>query len=349
MAEEIPKTTTGSLDQSEIDRLQAQTDAQRATAPPAAPLVILRADGRRTAGDAGRKFDAYDFRNPVFLSEMELSRLRLQHEDFVRYLSARLSLFLRMELSLKLAQLTTDTYTKFTESLPDLSHLCLFKVEPLVGVGILGLNSRLALTIADRMLGGRGHSVKTERGLSEIEIALLEDIVQMILEEWCGQWQSGEKLRGLLIGHENNGRFLQTSPKNAIVLALSIEATFGDCTAQIQIGVPYYTIEPLLKKPSARYEKGASSAPLEKQPAWHPAYDGVTVPVRAEWRAFELSFREVFNLRSGDVLEMPAAHLQETLVLLNGVPKFVGTVGLDTDRVAVKLTRKLPPEDTNHA
>ena len=31
-----------------------------------------------------------------------------------------------------------------------------------------------------------------------------------------------------------------------------------------------------------------------------------------------------------------------TRVLLNGTPKFVGTVGLDTTKVAVQLTRKLP-------
>ena len=41
----------------------------------------------------------------------------------------------------------------------------MFKVEPLVGVGILDINPRLALTIADRLLGGRGHSVKAERYL----------------------------------------------------------------------------------------------------------------------------------------------------------------------------------------
>ena len=41
----------------------------------------------------------------------------------------------------------------------------------------------------------------------------------------------------LIIGHENNGRFLQTSPKDAIVLALSLECNFGDCSEQIQIGL----------------------------------------------------------------------------------------------------------------
>jgi flagellar motor switch protein FliM len=239
---EDPNSIVGgsTLDQSEIDRLLAQ---EVAVAPPR--QFLIRPDGARGA-PAALKVEAYDFRNPVFLSEIELRRLRLLHEDFIRYLSARLSLYLRMELGLKMARLTTSTYAKFTDSLPNPTHLCLFKVEPLVGVGILDVNPRLALTIADRLLGGRGHSVKAERYLTEIEIALIEDVINIVLEEWCAQWKTEQELHPVLIGHENNGRFLQTSPKDA-------------------------------------------------------------------------------------------------RVLLNGTPKFIGTVGLDADRVAVQLTRKLPP------
>ena len=336
MADDPQTPAANFLDQSEIDRLLTQTGEQQL-----AKQQFLRADGKRATAGSNPKVDTYDFRNPAFLSEADLRRLRVMHEDFIRYLSARLSLFLRMELTLKLAKLTTVTYGKFTESLPNPTHLCLFRVEPLAGVGILDINPRLALTIADRQLGGRGHSLKVERHLTEIEVSLLEDVVQIILEEWCGLWQAGQELRWLIIGHENNGRFLQTSPKGAIVLALSLEVNFGDCSEPIQIGVPYYTIEPLVKKMQARSQKDAAIAAVEKHPAWQAAYDRISIPVRAEWQAFELSVREVFSLRVGDVLEMPASHLQETTVLLNGTPKFTGTVGLDTDRVAVKLTRKL--------
>lgn len=144
---------------------------------------------------------------------MELRRLRLLHEDFIRYLAARLSLFLRMEFTLKMSKLTTLAYAKFTESLPSPTHLCLFKTEPLMGVGILDLNPRLALTLVDRMLGGHGHSVKLERYLTEIEVALLEDVIRIILEEWCAQWKGQRELHPAVIGHENNGRFCRPRPR----------------------------------------------------------------------------------------------------------------------------------------
>ncbi len=341
MAEAPQKPATDFLDQSEIDKLLAQTAESAAPKP-----VLINAGGAMATNS---KIEPYDFRNPAFLSEAELRRLRLLHEDFIRYLSARLSLFLRMEFGLKMAKLTTVSYAKFTESLPSPTHLTLFKVEPLVGVGILDLNPRLALTIADRLLGGRGHSVKAERYLTEIEIALIEDVLIIVLEEWCAQWKTEQELHPLTIGHENNGRFLQTSPKDAIVLAMTLECNFGDCSEQIQIGVPYYTIEPMVKSMQARRQKDNAITATVKRAEWQTSYDRITMPLRAQWEAFELSLREITSLRVGDVIEMPHSLCNETRVLLNGTPKFVGTIGLDSERVAVQLTRKLPPEDTAHA
>ncbi len=325
------------LDQGAIDQLLAQEGAAKKS--------VFSADGTLATGAASAKVEPYDFRTPVFLTEFELRRLRLLHEDFIRYLAARLSLFLRMEVGLKMAKLTTLTYFKFTDGIPNPTHLCLFKIDPLHGVGILDINPRLALTIADRMLGGRGHSVKMERYLTEIEIALLEDVVGMILQEWCTPWKNEMELRPAIIGHENNGRFLQTSPKDAVVLALSIEASLGDCSEQIQIGIPYYTIEPLVRKMQARRQKDTTTDATAKRATWQPAYDHITVPVRAEWEVFRTSLREVASLRVGDVIEFPASLIDNVRILLNGIPKFTGKVGLDSDRVTVQVTRNLPPPD----
>ena len=336
-----PQKQSDFLDQTEIDRILAQqaAEAQAATKGGGGGTVTLSSE------IGGPKVEPYDFRNPAFLSEAELRRLRLLHEDFIRYLSARLSLYLRMEFGLKMAKLTTVTYSKFTDSLPNPTHLSLFKVDPMVGVGILDINPRLALTIADRLLGGRGHSVKAERYLTEIEIALIEDVILIMLEEWCGQWKTEQELHPAIIGHENNGRFLQTSPRDAIMLALALECNFGDCSEQIQIGVPYYTIEPVVKRMQQRRQKDTAVTATIKRAEWHPAYEGITVPLRAEWQALELTIREVATLRVGDVIEMRPEICGETLLVLNDLPKFVGTVGLDTDRVAVQITRKLPTSE----
>jgi flagellar motor switch protein FliM len=333
MSDNSKKRTTDFLDQSEVDRLLTPSSV------PAAPVPGPEAETNE------RRVERHDFL--PLLSDSELRRLRLLHEEFVRYLSARLSLNLRMEFGATVARLTTTAYSKFTDALPRPTHINLFKIEPLSGVGILDISPQLALTIADRLLGGRGHSIKAGRLLTEIEIALIDDIALVVLEEWCGQFKFDQPLRPTIIGNESTGRFLQTAPRNSILLTLTLECSFGDCFEQIQLGIPYYTIEPLMKKLQAR-ESDATS-PAARRAEWHESYDHVSVPVRAEWKAFELTLAELLTLRPGDVIELPASVCAETHVLLNGSPKFIGTVGLNADNVAVQLTRKLSPEEPIHA
>jgi flagellar motor switch protein FliM len=328
---------------------QSQPAAAETPSGSASVPHVLRASGRSGANPA--RIEPYDFRNPLFLSEVELRRLRQLHEDFIRYLGSRLSLLFRMEFGLKLARLHTCAFAKFAAALPSPVHACLFKTEPLVGIGVLSVSPPLALAMADRLLGGRGEPFKAERDLTEIEVTLLEDVIRIMLDEWADHWRSGQELRPAVIGHETSGRFLQTSSKDAIMLVLGLEVAFGECVDTLQISVPYAMVEALVKQKlhAHRQKEGAGAGP--RSAAWQPAYDHIGMPVRAEWQAFEATLREVSCLRVGDVIELPASLIQETRLLLNGSPKFIGTVGLEADRVAVKITRLAPPqeEDFPHA
>jgi flagellar motor switch protein FliM len=193
--------------------------------------------------------------------------------------------------------------------------------------------------------------VKVERCLTEIEVGLLEDIIHIILEEWCRQWKGEVELRPAIMSHESNGLYLRTSPRDAMMLALALEASFGDCIGQIQVGIPYYTIEPMVKRLQAKRQKDTSVGVLMKKATWQRSYERINVPVRAQWDAFEATLREVASMRVGDVIEMPAELFQRTRILLNGVPKFIGAVGINDNRVAVQITAKLPPqeEEPTHA
>ena len=61
-----------------------------------------------------------------------------------------------------------------------------------------------------------------------------------------------------------------------------------------------------------------------------------------------LTLRELTQLRVGDVIELPSEIVDQTIVALNNIPKFTGTVGLDSDRVVVKLVKKISPENSTH-
>ena len=209
---------------------------------------VFRFDGERFPDLSSVNIKKYDFTNPIVLSDADFGKIRTKAEQFVYYLSGHLSMFLRTEFNLELEDLTADLYSNFTHSIKSPSCVTMFKLQELNGVCLLDVNSHLSATVVDRILGGRGSTNPEERGLTDIEKALVEDFNQIILEEWSKQWQQTMVLNPSIIGTESTGKFLQTSPPDAMMLILAMEASFGDVSGPIRIAVPYYTLEPVVSR-----------------------------------------------------------------------------------------------------
>jgi flagellar motor switch protein FliM len=308
----------------------------------AAPNVAAAPKGRKSRHKAA-EIRPYDFRQPAFLAPTELRKLRQRHDEFVRALASRLSMYLRLEVGLQVAKLGTVCYQNFIETLSTPAHVVMFKAEPLKGICLLDIPPRLGLTIVDRLLGGPAHAPIEHRDLTEIETALLDQAVQIILNEWCQQWQAFETLRPALLGHESNGRFLQTAPHDAVMVSLAIEMRIGDCTEQMQIVFPHYTMEPLVKYLTALSvtEKDAGQTSPPSPAAWNPELGDVPVPVSAAWSGLELTGRELMALKPGDVLMLDPQITQSVHVHVASTPKYVGRLGTRGANWAVEVTQPL--------
>lgn len=318
------------LDQSSIDMLMNTSGGE-------VPKVILKHTGERFPSEQKVTLESYDFSNPVFMTEMEMRQVRIRHEQFIHHLCARLSMFLRMDFGLKMARIDTAHYKKYTESIPNPTHISLFKLEQFGGVGIVDMNPRLAMTIVDRLLGGAGHSIREERYLTELERVLIEDVIAIVLEEWCRQWEDMFELNASIVGAESNGRFLETSPHDAIMLVLMMEATVGDCSELMQIGIPTQTIEPIVRKMQQEAKKYNGLAGKERSHRWWRAYDPIGVPVAAEWPAFDCTLRDLLSLRAGDVIVLPSTLIEATQVRFHNNVQFLGTAGIQDGRVCVEI------------
>ncbi len=320
------------LDQSSIDALMRQSAT--------AGEIIILCDGRRVAQGTEVTVDEYDFANPHFLSETQMRRVRLRHEQFIFNAASRLSMQLQTDFGLRMSKLETQPYQSFTDNIGNPSHIVLFRLSSIKGVGVIALGARLAMTIVDRLLGGGGHSVRQERFLSDLETVLLEDFLQILLEQWCAQFSDFENLHAEIVGYENHGRFLQTAPRDAQILVLTMEAVLGDCSESIQIGVPYYSIEPIIKKMQEQAEVNQQPTNSARR-HWWSSCDEIQVEVRAEWSAFACEVRDLVSLRTGDVLKLSPDLIGKTEIWCNNSLRFFGKVGVQDDQVAVEVLGKI--------
>jgi len=310
------------------------------TAPEASDVFVLtskRVRERHKAAD----IRGHDFRQSGFLTPSELRRIRQRHEQFIRSLAARLAIFLRLEFSLQLSKVQITGYQKFTEDLPSPTHITLFKTEPLKGVGLLVIPPRLGLTLVDRLLGGPGQAPEEGRDLSEIEIALIDQVATLVISEWCNHWPEMRGLHPSLLGHENNSRFLQTATPDTAMLVLTMSGGIGEQAEPIQIVFPYATVEPLMRLLSPSLP-GSDAAPARSgKPKWNSEFDEVKVPLIAEWQGLKMSAGEITRLKIGDLLALDPACAAQVQLSLNQVPKFIGRPGTSSGKWAVQLTSNI--------
>jgi flagellar motor switch protein FliM len=236
-----------------------------------------------------------------------------------------------------MSKLTTMAFGKFQETMRTPSHISLFRIQQLPGIGIFEIPPRMALSLANRMLGGKGISSDGERYLTEIEIALLEELVEVVLREWCSQWREEKGLIANQVGYESNPRFLQVCTNDTVMLVLGIEGLAGDMVDEMQIAVPYTMIEPIIKNLQAGRNRDIELHSNKPKTNWRSPFEQITVPITVDWIVGQIPLGDAMQLRVGDVLELPRQILSRALIRVASKPRFQATVGVEDSRVVAQI------------
>jgi flagellar motor switch protein FliM len=293
-----------------------------------------------SAGPVSVSAKPVDFRHPMFLSSAEWRKLRMEVEEFVEATGALLSTYLRLDFGLQLGKLHTRTFGEFAAALPSPTHVILFKTDPLRGICLAEVRSGIAQAVVDRLLGGPGKPSAPERSLTDMETALMDQFVQLVLQEWCKMWGKVQKLDGEILGHENNPKFLQCTSGDTMMLVLHLDARLDETEGPIQLAFPFNSLEPLMNKLA---QLGAPSAPQAAPVAptnskWTQHLDTVSVQMNIQWPAVKMSTRSLIGLEVGAMLDLKAEDAEHLELRMGKTVKFRGRLGTRNQKWAVQIT-----------
>jgi len=312
-------------------------------ASPEETVLLHRHDGTQAEVPGGSIAQFTVGRHHAAFSSSEVHRFRSHNQVLIRSLAARLSLFLRMEITLEQISLEeVDLHTYAHEFEPP-RHMVMFKIHPLECMGVIDFSKVLGLSIADRMLGGKAFSVNPDRPIREIETALIDQIAHITMREWCGHWKFDEPLRASLAGHETNPNFLQLGGVEDTYYHIRIEASIGDCIDQIQMLMPVRSLDPLVRSLATESQVAEDEEDEEMMELdhyhmpWNHAYDNVKMRVAAEWNDLPIMTRDLVNLKEGDIIPLKPERLAEVELTLAGQQKFLCRLGSMENKCAVEI------------
>ncbi|MDW8343289.1 MAG: FliM/FliN family flagellar motor switch protein [Verrucomicrobiae bacterium] len=329
------------------------TEVVAADAPPnegASAGEVVSNAGSAPVAEAATEAPRPSIGRDQLLSERLRRRLLEQQHAFARTVGARLTAYLQAELTVRPVTVQTVSGERFVDRITTPSQVSVWKLAPLTGMGMMEWAGLAALRLVDLLLGGRGQVADPDRGLSEIERALFDQLTQTWMADWCGAWSGEPRMEPVLLGHELDAGYLEWLGRDTWILEFAYELGLGEQTYPVRLGFPLGMLEARIRQ-LEQEDAAVSSAqmPVETNKGkliWNPVLSTVPVEVRAVMPFGRVAVRRLATLQVGETLwaEAPVAHQVE--VCVGGARKFVATAGRMDNRWALQINHRV--EDAEH-
>ncbi len=280
--------------------------------------------------DSFRSIVAYDFKHPNRVSKDQIRNLENIHDNFAGHLGSSLSTITRAMVDIHLVSVDQITYSEFLMSLANPSSTFTVDIDPLQGACLIDFNPTLCFLFIDRMFGGVGKILETDRELTGIEKSVIVKMANKVFEELGSAWSHIESLEFKQVGFETNPQFVQIIPPGETVIVISFQMKMLGSSGLLTICYPYVTLEPVIDKLTAQQWSGANDS-SEMDDVRHQMAQNlqdVSMEMAATLGETTLTVREFLQLKVNDVVTIGRKTNDAMEIAINGRKKFLAKPGL---------------------
>jgi len=299
----------------------------------------IEAEAENFSDEKLRSIVAYDFKHPNRVSKDQIRTLENMHDNFAGHFSSVLSTVMRTIVDVDLVSVDQITYSEFIMSLVTPSCTYTFSAEPLDGVCLLDFNPTLTFSIIDRMFGGHGKIMETERELTGIERTVMATLVHRLYHELAKSWENLVPIQIEQKSYETNPQFIQIVPPGETVVVISFQVKLFQSTGLLTICYPYVSLEPIVTKLSAQNWIDATkkkNLDADRHTNVHNLKK-VNAELAAVLLRSHLKLRDFMLLKVGDVVPSEQRIDLPLEITVNRRGKFVARPGLRGKKRAVQV------------
>ena len=269
--------------------------------------------------------------------------LEVVNSRFSHKLRGSLSNSLRKMLDITPDPIETVKYSDFQRSLPVPTSMHLFKMEPLRGLGIIVVESRLVFSLVEAYFGGTGvGATKIEgREFTSIENRIIEKVVHMALNNLVEAWEDVHPIKTEFVRSESNPLVVNVIPGEELLISTKFEIELSKVLGNVIICFPYASYQPIRHKLAGDYRDEEEVTQLDRN--WIESLEyqlrGTEVKINVDLGKTELSVGDFLNLREGDVLILDKNYKQPLVAKVEEVKLFEGFAGRYKNKKVFKVER----------
>jgi len=259
---------------------------------------------------------AYNFVRAGHIGNEQMRAISMVHEQFARKLTHTLGAWLRTQLNIVAAPAEQMPYASFLVRLPDPSYVCLLRLEPLGGVGLLELNLAVAMTMVDLLLGGRGLNAGM-RDVTDIEDTIIASVLEVVVRELNATWETAG-LRFVLEKHESQSKIERVMPASEQTLCLNLDLEMLGVWGVLNFCLPAVVLNAVHRRLSVAAEQPRKRA-TEPSVRVEQLMREATFVASVRLPAVRIASREIQALKPGMVLELPLPKTTPAELLIGGL------------------------------
>ncbi|TFJ94673.1 flagellar motor switch protein FliM [Lentibacillus salicampi] len=296
-----------------------------------------------------QKVRVYDFKRALRFSKDQIRSLSRVHENYARLLTTYFSAQLRTYVDISVASVDQIPYEEFIRSIPRMTILNIYSVQPLDGRILMEVSPNIAYGMLDRVLGGKGSSLNKVENLTEIETMLMSQLFEKAAVNLREAWSSVSEIDPVLEDFEVNPQFLQMVSPNETVIVVSLNTIVGDVNGMINICIPHMVLEPIIPKLSVHHWMQTTAKKRDAE-----AYQKLThniqqarVEAKTPLGETHINLRQLLNLNMGDCIALNQPIDRPLFLEINNEPKFYVQPGTFKNKMAVQVLDDLARGDDN--
>jgi flagellar motor switch protein FliM len=298
-------------------------------------------DDEQLDDDRLRSIIAYDFKHPNRVSKDQIRTLENMHDNFAGHYGSTLSALLRTIADVDLVSVDQITYSEFIMSLVSPSCTYTYAATPLEGGCLVDYNPTLTFALIDRMFGGNGKILESDRELTGIERSVMGRLSQKLYSDLTRAWENIVKLEIEQKSFETNPQFIQVVPPGETVVVVSFQIKVFQSTGLLTLCYPYVSLEPIITKLSAQNWIDATKKKNldEDRMINRQNLNNVDTMVTAELLMTTIKVREFLGLQPGDIVPSERKISEPIAVYVNKRRKYFAQPGLSGKKRAVQITQ----------
>lgn len=279
----------------------------------------------------------YDLAKQERIVRGRMPTLEIINERFARNLRIGLFNFMRRNPEVSVNPIRVQKFSAFLRGVAVPANINVVAVKPLRGNGLVICDPKLVFTVIDSMFGGNGSmQYRIEgRDFSATEQRIILRMMEVITEEYKKAWSSIYPLSLEYMRSEMNPQFATVATPGEIVVATTFSIEIGELGGDLQICIPYSTLEPIRDVLYSSLQGDSMETDKRWVSMLTQQIKSAEIEVAAEFGHANATVGELMALKAGDFIELEL--LERIVAKSDGVPVFDCSYGVSNGRYAIKV------------